>query len=135
THEELAPPAPEWWSDLIHSGARRRRAGAPGGGRSAAARPAVDRGRLERPHQPDVLCDARVPEALRLQPGEGDGAHAAGAPRGKGRRLERHAREGRVRRRPAPRARALGAPAPGLNEPPAPIKRTEAGDFVVRLGA
>ena len=38
----------------------------------------------------------------------------AGAQRGQGRRLERHAREGRARRRAPARARALGDHAAGL---------------------
>src|SRR5262245_10177561 len=99
------------------------------------ARPPVDRGRLERPDQPDVLRDARLPEALRLQARQGDRAHAPGTRGGQGDRLERDAREGRARRRAPPRAWALGDAAPGLRVPSAPIERTKEGDFRVHLSA
>ena len=49
----------------------------------------VDRHRLERPHQPHVLRRVRVPEAVRLQQGEGDDPHARRAPQGPGGRVER----------------------------------------------
>ena len=48
--------------------------------------------RLERPDQPDVLRDARPPEAVRLLEGQGDPADAAGPQRREGGRLQRHAR-------------------------------------------
>src|SRR5207248_3830180 len=48
------------------------------------------------------------PEAIRLLTREGHPAHAAGAPRRQGGRVGGDAREGRGRRRPTPRARAVG---------------------------
>ena len=53
-----------------------RRGRAPGDGRGHRDGRPLDRPGLERSDQPDVLRDLRVPEALRLQPGEGDVAHA-----------------------------------------------------------
>jgi cytochrome c oxidase assembly protein subunit 15 len=64
--------------------------GPAGRGRGHRDRRPVDRPRLERPDQPDVVRDVRVPEALRLQPGEGDVAHAGRAPQGTGGGGERH---------------------------------------------
>ena len=51
------------------------------------ARPAVDRAGVERPDQPDELRHVRVPEAVRLQPREGDRADARRAPQGSGGRV------------------------------------------------
>ena len=67
-----------------------------GGGQGAGRRgrdvdgDAVDRPRLERPDQPDVVRDVRLPEAVRLQQGEGDVAHVGRAPQGTGGRGQRH---------------------------------------------
>ena len=66
-----------------------RRGRAPRHRRVAQHRPAVAGHRLERPHQPDVLRDLRVPEAVRLLEGEGDQADARRAPQGPGRRVVR----------------------------------------------
>src|SRR5690606_10702165 len=77
-------------------------------------RPALGRHRLERPHQPDVLRHLRPAEAVRLPLRGRREAHAAGALRGPGGGVQRHPREGRARRVPAARARALGHHAAGL---------------------
>src|SRR4051794_16934624 len=94
----------------------------------------MDRHRLERSHQPDELCDVRVPEAVRVLPGEGDGAHARRPPQGEGRRIERAAREGRARRLPPPRARAVGNDGTlGLMLDRRRVKRARNGSFHLRL--
>jgi heme a synthase len=67
----LAVDLREWRVDGVHRadddrpphrGARAHRR------RGGGARPALDRDRVERPDQPDVVRDVRVPEAVRLQP-------------------------------------------------------------------
>src|SRR5205823_4124190 len=78
--------------------------------------------------QPDVLRHPRLPEAVRVQPRQGDEADVAGAQRGQGDRLERHAREGGIRRFPPARARSLGDHAAGLV-----LERTPEGGILLRL--
>src|SRR5262249_52950494 len=63
---------------------------------------------------PDDLCHARPATPVRLQPPQGREAHAAGAQRGQGDRLERHPREGGARCLPPACGRALGHDAAGL---------------------
>ena len=69
-------------SGEIRTGRRRRR-----------HRQAVDRHRVERPGEPDVVRRVRVPEAVRLLAREGDATDAPGALRGQGRRVVRGHRE------------------------------------------
>jgi cytochrome c oxidase assembly protein subunit 15 len=68
-----------------------RRGRATGRGRGHADGRPVDRPGVERPDQPDVLRDLRVPEAVRVQPREGDVAHAGRSREGAGGRGERDA--------------------------------------------
>src|SRR5260370_7264540 len=63
---------------------------------------------MERSHQPHVLRDVRLPEALRLLPGEGDEAHARRAPSRAGRRLVRPRGEGGDGRLPPARSWVVG---------------------------
>src|SRR6266540_2256655 len=88
------------------------RAGRRGGHRAGQA---VAGDRVERSHQPHVVRDVRVPEAVRLQPPQGDQAHAGRPPQGQGHRVVGEQGEGRVRRVPSPRPRAVGHHAAGLS--------------------
>src|SRR5262245_26074204 len=87
--------------------------------------------RVERPHQPDGLRDIRVPEAVRLQPREGDEIDARRSPEGQGGRVERATREGRARCVPAARTRLVGHDA--ARRVKRIIKRTRDGRFAVRM--
>ena len=85
----------------------------PGQRRRPGARPAVGRDRLERPDEPDVVRDVGVPEAVRLPRTKAEKLMMDVHTKGQGGRVERDAREGRVRRGAAARARAVGDDAAG----------------------
>ena len=74
----------------------------------ARRRPGVGDDRVERPGQPHVVRDLGVPEALRLQPGEGREADARRAPQGQGDRLQRARASGWSTTRPVCTATACG---------------------------
>ncbi|CAA9240502.1 MAG: ATP-dependent Clp protease adaptor protein ClpS, partial [uncultured Acidimicrobiales bacterium] len=97
-------------------GPRRDRA-AGGGGRHADRRP-VDRHRLERPDQPDVLRRLRLPEAVRVLQAQGHCADAGRPREGAGRGVLRHPGRGRGRRLPPSRARPVGDHGEGRRGPP-----------------
>src|SRR5215471_5672533 len=63
---------------------------------------------MERSGQPDVIRDLGVPEALRVQPGEGGEAHARGPQRRPRHRDQWPTGADGVRRDPAARVRSVG---------------------------
>ena len=87
--------------------------------RGTRGRPGLGHHRLERPGEPHVIRDLGLPEALRLQPGEGREAHARRAPQGQGDRLQRRPGADGVRRDPAARLRAVGDGRPADDDVPA----------------
>src|SRR5207302_5423113 len=78
--------------------------------REPDAGPAVERGRVERPHHPHVLRGPGPPPPLRLRPVEGDDGDAPDPSRGQGRRRHAAPRAGRDLGPAAPLVRAAGHP-------------------------
>ena len=76
--------------------------------KTCRARQAVGHDRLERPGQPDVLRDLRLPEPLRLPASQGDQADARRAREGQGGGVQRHPRGDGARRRGDARLRPVG---------------------------
>src|SRR5439155_24273794 len=101
-----------------------------GGGRTGAP---VDRDRLERSDQPDVVRDVRLPEAVRLQPREGGEAHDGRARQGESRGLERQPREGRVGRLASARPRLVGDHGTELMALKPRIRRTRKCTFALNI--
>ncbi len=87
------------------------------------ARHPVDDDGLERPGQPDVVRDARLPHLLRLPEARGRAPHAARARRGPRGRGDRSARRDGAAHRGDARVRPLGDGGAARDPPPAPDAR------------
>src|SRR5947209_112801 len=91
--------------------------------------------RVERPGQPDVLCNLRIRARIRLSSPEGREADARRPPQGQGDSRERHPRGDGAQRRGAARLRPVGDGPPGYLGAMEMFRPTKGGGVSVWLSA
>ena len=96
----------------------------------------MDRDRVERPDQLDVVCDVCFSKTVRLQPRKGHRVDAGCAQQGPRCGFERHSRTRRVRRLQTARARSLGDDGARVAvKNNGPVFRLKNGTYKIELAA